>query len=103
MIRHKINYEIGKNSILLDLKTKRIFNEVSQVININKQLLPDVTKFDEIPDESKCYKTDLQKNKKVLGRTDKINILIEKYKTVESELIYNKDPKMVLLNYSYNA
>ena len=32
MIRHKINYEIGKNSILLDLKTKRIFNEVSQVM-----------------------------------------------------------------------
>jgi len=25
--------------------------------NINKQLLPDVTKFDEIPDESKYYKT----------------------------------------------
>ncbi|KAG4095834.1 hypothetical protein H8356DRAFT_1361573 [Neocallimastix lanati (nom. inval.)] len=56
-------------SISFGIKPKRIFNEVSQEIefiyleykaiesqitrNINKQLSPDVIKFDEIPDESK--------------------------------------------------
>ncbi|KAG4089862.1 hypothetical protein H8356DRAFT_1356467 [Neocallimastix lanati (nom. inval.)] len=48
-------------SIPLGIKPKCTFNEVSQEMDlykyINKQLPPDVTKFDEIPDESKYYKT----------------------------------------------
>jgi len=56
----------------LSIKSKRIFNEVSQDMgficpeykvikfkikrNINKQLPPDLIKFDEIPDEPKYYK-----------------------------------------------
>ncbi|KAG4108112.1 hypothetical protein H8356DRAFT_1334609 [Neocallimastix lanati (nom. inval.)] len=45
--KHKIKDEITKSSIPLGIKPKPIYNE---------QLPPDVTKFDEIPNESKYYK-----------------------------------------------
>ena len=76
--KHKINEEIRKSSIPMDLKPKHIYNEVSQEIGficpeynsirsqiirkINKQLPPDVKTFDEIPEESEYYKTERGKN-----------------------------------------
>ncbi|KAL6635572.1 hypothetical protein LY90DRAFT_510836 [Neocallimastix californiae] len=71
--KHKIKDEINKKIIPLGIKPKLTFNKVSEEMgficseyktvksqitrDINKQLLPDVTKCDEIPDESKYYKT----------------------------------------------
>ncbi len=71
--KHKFKEEIRKTLAPFDIKRKRIYNEISQEIgficpeyktiksqisrNINKQLPPDVTSFDEIPDESEYYKT----------------------------------------------
>ncbi|KAL6590792.1 hypothetical protein U3516DRAFT_571236, partial [Neocallimastix sp. 'constans'] len=67
ILKHKIKDKIRKSSIPLSIKSKRIFNEASQEMgfmcpeyktikfqitkDINKQLPPDVTKFDEIPDK----------------------------------------------------
>ncbi|KAG4091148.1 hypothetical protein H8356DRAFT_1356664 [Neocallimastix lanati (nom. inval.)] len=64
-------YNLRKNSIPMSIKLKFIFNKVSQEMvcicseyiviksqitrKIYKQLIPDETKFDEIPDESKYY------------------------------------------------
>ena len=76
--KHKINEEIRKSSIPMDLKLKHIYNEVSQEIGficpeynsirsqiirkINKQLPPDVKTFDEIPEKSEYYKTERGEN-----------------------------------------
>jgi len=67
----KIKDNLRKNSIPMSIKLKFIFNKVSQEMvcicseyiviksqitrKIYKQLIPDETKFDEIPDESKYY------------------------------------------------
>ncbi|KAL6622272.1 hypothetical protein U3516DRAFT_744472 [Neocallimastix sp. 'constans'] len=77
--------EIKKNLIPLSIKSKRIFNEVSQDMgficpeykvikfkikrNINKQLPPDLIKFDEIPDEPKYYKIFIIRTNKYSNNT----------------------------------
>ncbi|ORX64099.1 hypothetical protein BCR32DRAFT_287330 [Anaeromyces robustus] len=74
LIKHKIKEEIRKSTIPMDLKPRRIYNEVSQNVgficpeydtirsqilrNINKQIHTDITTFDEIPNESIYYKTE---------------------------------------------
>jgi len=74
IVKHKIKDAIRKSPFSLDIKPKRIFNEVSldmglicpefnsirtQIIRSqNKQLPPDITTFDEIPEESEYYKTE---------------------------------------------
>ncbi|ORX61817.1 hypothetical protein BCR32DRAFT_251741 [Anaeromyces robustus] len=74
LIKHKIKEEIRKSTIPMDLKPRRIYNEVSQNMgficpeydtirsqilrNINKQIHTDITTFDEIPNESIYYKTE---------------------------------------------
>jgi len=78
LTKYKIKKEIRKSKTPLDLKPKRIYNEVShemgfecpeyksvrsQIIrNINKQLLPNIKTFEEIPDESIYYKTERGEN-----------------------------------------
>ena len=63
--------EIWKRSIPFDIKLKRLYNEISQEMGficpeyitiksqisryIKKQLPPDISKFNEIPDESEYY------------------------------------------------
>ncbi|ORX76414.1 hypothetical protein BCR32DRAFT_284173 [Anaeromyces robustus] len=74
LIKHKIKEEIRKSIIPMDLKPRRIYNEVSQNMgficpeydtirsqilrNINKQIHTDITTFDEIPNELIYYKTE---------------------------------------------
>jgi len=71
-VKHTIKDEIRNSLIPLSIKPKLIFNEVSQemrficleydaiksqiIRNINKQLPPDVSKFNEVPNEWKYYK-----------------------------------------------
>ena len=66
-MKHTIKDEIRNSLIPLSIKPKLIFNEVSQemrficleydaiksqiIRNINKQLPPDVSKFNEVPNE----------------------------------------------------
>eukprot|EP00833_Pecoramyces_ruminatium_P006949 jgi/Orpsp1_1/1180981/evm.model.c7180000075342.1 len=73
LIKHKIKDEIKKSLIPSDIKSKRIFNKISQEIGYicpeyktiksqiirykNKQLFPNIKTFDEVPNESKYYKT----------------------------------------------
>ena len=84
--KHKIKEEIRKSSIPMDLKPKHIYNEVSQemgficpeynsirsqiIRKINKQLPPDVTTFDEIPEESEYYKTERGENFMIFKNTN---------------------------------
>ncbi|KAG4092062.1 hypothetical protein H8356DRAFT_1278632 [Neocallimastix lanati (nom. inval.)] len=58
--KHKIKDKIGKSSIPLGIKSNRIFNGVSQEMDLI-----------------------------LLGRSDKINSLIEKYRTMLSKFIDN--------------
>ncbi|KAG4089292.1 hypothetical protein H8356DRAFT_1432006 [Neocallimastix lanati (nom. inval.)] len=76
--KHKIKEEIKKNSIPMNIKPKHIFNAVSQemglicpeystirsqiIRNINKQFPPNIKSFDDIPIESKSYKTKRNEN-----------------------------------------
>ncbi|ORX64275.1 hypothetical protein BCR32DRAFT_251198 [Anaeromyces robustus] len=71
--KHKIKNEIRKSLIPLDMRPKRIYDEVSQELGFicpeynsiksqlsrsrNKQLFPDIKTFEEIPDESEYYRT----------------------------------------------
>ncbi|KAG4083009.1 hypothetical protein H8356DRAFT_1383049 [Neocallimastix lanati (nom. inval.)] len=73
LIKHKIKDEIKKSLIPSDIKSKRIFDKISQeivyicpeykTINTqitrykNKQLFPNIKTFDEAPNESEYYKT----------------------------------------------
>ncbi|KAL6624150.1 hypothetical protein U3516DRAFT_743822 [Neocallimastix sp. 'constans'] len=75
--KHKIKEEIKKNSILIDIKHKHIFNRngtyISQIIrNINKQFPPNIKGFDDIPIESKYYKTKRNENFMIFKNTDLI-------------------------------
>ena len=72
MVKHKIKETIRKSPFSLDIIPKRIFNKISQDMRLicpefnyiriqiirrqNKQLPPDITTFEEIPEESKYYK-----------------------------------------------
>ncbi|KAG4092905.1 hypothetical protein H8356DRAFT_1321662 [Neocallimastix lanati (nom. inval.)] len=87
-IDHKIKEEIKKNSIPMDIKPKHIFNAVSQemglicpeystirsqiIRNINKQFPPNIKSFDDIPIESKYYKTKRNENFMIFKNTDLI-------------------------------
>ncbi|KAG4087812.1 hypothetical protein H8356DRAFT_1433280 [Neocallimastix lanati (nom. inval.)] len=73
LIKHKIKDEIKKSLIPSDIKSKRIFDKISQEIGYicpeyktiksqitrykNKQLFPNVKTFDEVPNVSEYYKT----------------------------------------------
>ncbi|KAG4082174.1 hypothetical protein H8356DRAFT_1435863 [Neocallimastix lanati (nom. inval.)] len=74
--KHKIKEEIRKNSIPMVIKPKHIFNAVSQemgaYININKQFPPNIKSFDDIPIESKNYKTKRNENFMIFKNTDLI-------------------------------
>ncbi|KAL6588739.1 hypothetical protein U3516DRAFT_656237 [Neocallimastix sp. 'constans'] len=86
--KHKIKEEIKKNSIPMDIKLKHIFNAVSQemrlicpeystirsqiIRNINKQFPPNIKSFDDIPIESKYYKTKRNENFMIFKNTDLI-------------------------------
>ncbi|ORY58629.1 hypothetical protein LY90DRAFT_506212 [Neocallimastix californiae] len=86
--KHKIKEEIKKNSIPMDIKPKHIFNAVSQemglicpvystirsqiIRNINKQFPPNIKSFDDIPIESKYYKTKRNENFIIFKNTDLI-------------------------------
>ncbi|ORY28868.1 hypothetical protein LY90DRAFT_513015 [Neocallimastix californiae] len=86
--KHKIKEEIKKNSIPMDIKPKHIFNAVSQemglicpeystirsqiIRNINKQFPPNIESFDDIPIESKYYKTKRNENFMIFKNTDLI-------------------------------
>ncbi|KAG4083111.1 hypothetical protein H8356DRAFT_1437178 [Neocallimastix lanati (nom. inval.)] len=86
--KHKIKEEIKKNSIPMDIKPKHTFNAVSQemglicpeystirsqiIRNINKQFPPNIKSFDDIPIESKYYKTKRNENFMINKNTDLI-------------------------------
>ncbi|KAG4086980.1 hypothetical protein H8356DRAFT_1434023 [Neocallimastix lanati (nom. inval.)] len=86
--KHKIKEEIKKNSIPMDIKPKHIFNAVSQemglicpeystirsqiIRNINKQFPPSIKNFDDIPIESKYYKTKRNENFMIFTNTELI-------------------------------
>ncbi|KAG4092303.1 hypothetical protein H8356DRAFT_1405685 [Neocallimastix lanati (nom. inval.)] len=86
--KHKIKEEIKKNSIPMDIKPKHIFNAVSQemglicpeystirsqiIRNINKQFLPNIKSFDDIPIESEYYKAKRNENFVIFKNTDLI-------------------------------
>ncbi|KAL6591665.1 hypothetical protein LY90DRAFT_517870 [Neocallimastix californiae] len=73
LIKHKIKDEIKKSFIPSNIKSKRIFDKISQEIGYicpkyktiktqitrykNKQLFPNVKTFDEVPNVSEYYKT----------------------------------------------
>ncbi|KAL6617786.1 hypothetical protein U3516DRAFT_780123 [Neocallimastix sp. 'constans'] len=73
LIKHKIKDEIKKSLFPSDIKSKRIFDKISQEIGYicpeyktiksqitrykNKQLFPNVKTFDEVPNVSEYYKT----------------------------------------------
>ncbi|KAG4098206.1 hypothetical protein H8356DRAFT_1424913 [Neocallimastix lanati (nom. inval.)] len=61
--KHKIKEEIKKNSIPMDIKPKHIFNAVSQEMGLI---------FDDIPIESKYYKTKRNENFMIFKNTDLI-------------------------------
>ncbi|KAL6599375.1 hypothetical protein U3516DRAFT_762877 [Neocallimastix sp. 'constans'] len=86
--KHKIKEEFKKNSIPMDIKPKHIFNAVSQemglicseystirsqiIRNINKQFPLNIKSFDDIPIESKYYKTKRNENFMIFKNTDLI-------------------------------
>ncbi|KAG4099871.1 hypothetical protein H8356DRAFT_1423473 [Neocallimastix lanati (nom. inval.)] len=86
--KHKIKEEIKKNSIPMNIKPKHIFNAISQemgltcpeystirsqiIRNINKQFPPNIKSFDDIPIESKYYKTKRNESFIIFKNTDLI-------------------------------
>ncbi|KAG4088252.1 hypothetical protein H8356DRAFT_1432913 [Neocallimastix lanati (nom. inval.)] len=78
IVKHKMKNEIRKTSIPFDINPKHIYNEISEEIGlicpeynsiksqisryIKKQLPPDISKFNEIPDESEYYINERDKN-----------------------------------------
>ncbi|KAL6628467.1 hypothetical protein U3516DRAFT_740159 [Neocallimastix sp. 'constans'] len=73
LAKHKIKEEIKKNSIPMDIKPKHIFNAVSQEMGL---ICPEyISKnFDDIPIESKYYKTKRNENFMIFKNTDLIII-----------------------------
>ncbi|KAL6604745.1 hypothetical protein U3516DRAFT_801337 [Neocallimastix sp. 'constans'] len=87
-LEKEIDEEIKKNSIPMDIKPKHIFNAVSQemglicpeysiirsqiIRNINKQFPQNIKSFDDIPIESKYYKTKRNENFMIFKNTDLI-------------------------------
>ncbi|KAL6630424.1 hypothetical protein U3516DRAFT_776185 [Neocallimastix sp. 'constans'] len=78
IVKNKIKDEISKSSIPFNINIKRTYDEISQGMGLicpgynsiksqvtrsrRKQLPPDITTFDEIPNESKYYKTKRDEN-----------------------------------------
>ncbi|KAG4094505.1 hypothetical protein H8356DRAFT_1693819, partial [Neocallimastix lanati (nom. inval.)] len=78
IVKHKMKNEIRKTSIPFDINPKYIYNEISEEIGlicpeynsiksqisryIKKQLPPDISKFNEIPDESEYYINERDEN-----------------------------------------
>ncbi|ORY55234.1 hypothetical protein LY90DRAFT_507246 [Neocallimastix californiae] len=78
IVKNKIKDEISKSSIPFNVNIKRTYDEISQGMGLicpgynsiksqvtrsrRKQLPPDITTFDEIPNESKYYKTKRDEN-----------------------------------------
>ncbi|KAL6592091.1 hypothetical protein U3516DRAFT_471786, partial [Neocallimastix sp. 'constans'] len=78
IVKHKMKNEIRKTSIPFDINPKHIYNEISEEIGlicpeynsiksqisryIKKQLPPDISKFNEIPDESEYYINERDEN-----------------------------------------
>ncbi|KAG4107787.1 hypothetical protein H8356DRAFT_1416198 [Neocallimastix lanati (nom. inval.)] len=88
IVKNKIKDEISKSSIPFNVNIKRTYDEISQGMGLicpgynsiksqvtrsrRKQLLPDITTFDEIPDESKYYKTKRDENFMIFKNNDLI-------------------------------
>jgi len=96
-MKHKTNNRIKKRETPFNLKPKHLFDEISLEIrlicpelksirshmyrNINEQLqIPDITSYDEVPDESEYYKT----------------------KTDEDFMIF-KDPNLIIFQSPFQA
>ncbi|ORY83428.1 hypothetical protein LY90DRAFT_499629 [Neocallimastix californiae] len=78
IVKHKMKNEIRKTSISFDINPKYIYNEISEEIGlicpeynsiksqisryIKKQLTPDISKFNEIPDKSEYYINERDEN-----------------------------------------
>ncbi|KAG4091499.1 hypothetical protein H8356DRAFT_1430349 [Neocallimastix lanati (nom. inval.)] len=78
IVKHKMKNEIRKTSIPFDINPKHIYNEISEEIGlicpeynsiksqisryIKKQLPPDISKFNEIPDKSEYYINERDEN-----------------------------------------
>ncbi|KAG4083842.1 hypothetical protein H8356DRAFT_1436646 [Neocallimastix lanati (nom. inval.)] len=78
IVKHKMKNEIRKTLIPFDINPKHIYNEISEEIGlicseynsiksqisryIKKQLPPDISKFNEIPDESEYYINERDEN-----------------------------------------
>ncbi|KAG4082898.1 hypothetical protein H8356DRAFT_1437394 [Neocallimastix lanati (nom. inval.)] len=88
VVKNKIKDEISKSSIPFNVNIKRTYVEISQGMGLiypgynsiksqvtrsrRKQLPPDITTFDEIPNESKYYKTKRDENFMIFKNNDLI-------------------------------
>ncbi|KAL6608912.1 hypothetical protein U3516DRAFT_873222 [Neocallimastix sp. 'constans'] len=88
IVKNKIKDEISKSSISFNVNIKRTYDEISQGMGLicpgynsiksqvtrsrRKQLPPDITTFDEIPNESKYYKTKRDENFMIFKNNDLI-------------------------------
>ncbi|KAL6589672.1 hypothetical protein U3516DRAFT_819581 [Neocallimastix sp. 'constans'] len=88
IVKNKIKDEISKSSIPFNVNIKRTYDEISQDMGLicpgynsiksqvtrsrRKQLPPDKTSFDEIPNESKYYKTKRDENFMIFKNNDLI-------------------------------
>ncbi|KAG4105748.1 hypothetical protein H8356DRAFT_1418532 [Neocallimastix lanati (nom. inval.)] len=88
IVKNKIKDEISKSSIPFNVNIKRTYDEISQGMGLicpgynsiksqvtrsrRKQLPPDITSFDEIPNESKYYKTKRDENFMIFKNNDLI-------------------------------
>ncbi|KAG4108009.1 hypothetical protein H8356DRAFT_1379809 [Neocallimastix lanati (nom. inval.)] len=88
IVKNKIKDEISKSSIPFNVNIKRTYDEISQGMGLicpgynsiksqvtrsrRKQLPPDITTFDEIPNESKYYKTKRDENFMIFKNNDLI-------------------------------
>ncbi|KAG4095490.1 hypothetical protein H8356DRAFT_1427095 [Neocallimastix lanati (nom. inval.)] len=88
IVKSKIKDEISKSSIPFNVNIKRTYDEISQGMGLicpgynsiksqvtrsrRKQLPPDITSFDEIPNESKYYKTKRDENFMIFKNNDLI-------------------------------
>ncbi|KAL6599377.1 hypothetical protein U3516DRAFT_816711 [Neocallimastix sp. 'constans'] len=88
IVKNKIKDEISNSSIPFNVNIKRTYDEISQGMGLicpgynsiksqitrsrRKQLPPDITTFDEIPNESKYYKTKRDENFMIFKNNDLI-------------------------------
>ncbi|ORY22072.1 hypothetical protein LY90DRAFT_515697 [Neocallimastix californiae] len=88
IVKNKIKDEISKSSIPFNVNIKRIYDKISQGMGLicpgynsiksqvtrsrRTQLPPDITTFDEIPNESKYYKTKRDENFMIFKNNDLI-------------------------------